>query len=76
MPVEAYAVISSHVIAASEQRAVGVEASGPELSARAAGEEIVQSAIVTITEYADSGEPEAAVQFGDREQWLRMERRA
>jgi hypothetical protein len=73
-PGEAYAVIRNDVIAASEQRALGIDASGPELTARAAGEEIIQSAFVTITEYEDSQEPEAAVQFGDRKQWLRVER--
>jgi hypothetical protein len=75
-PVEAYALIRNDVIAASEKRAIGVQAPGPELRARAGGEEILQAAFVTITEYQDSAEPEAAVQFGNREQWLRIARQA
>jgi hypothetical protein len=68
-----YSAIRPRITAAAESRNQGVCGENLDLQARSRSGEVVSAGFIQIDDFADvEVDPEATVQFSDREQWERI----
>jgi hypothetical protein len=76
-PASGYDQVRPQVTAAAEARDQNLEAPSVDLRARSKAGELIESGFVVIDDFADIDvDPEATVQFANRDQWLRLLRSA
>ncbi len=72
-PTARYAEVRPLITAAAEARHQNVYVEAVELEARTPAGEVIATGFVVIDDFADvEVDPEASIQFGDREQFLRI----
>ncbi len=76
-PEPAYSQVRSEIMAAAEARSAKQEHAGVELKARTKAGEQILTGFVVIDDFPDvNADPEATLQFGNREEWWRLFRSA